>query len=611
MSKNKKKSKSRLTAKSADLNLEPSDNLVVEMPSWFKNKKFLGFIFFLLTFLTYFVSLNNQFIWDDVEVIQKSYYRIDRSNYFSGFVPSDISEKKLQYYRPILALSYIVDWKLWNLDPFGFHLTNSIIYSLTVVAFFLLCVQFANLYDLRRSLFFSLTATLVFLFHPMHVESVSWISGRTDVLCGLFFILSVYSHLISYNRKYFFILAALFLALSLLSKEVAVSLPFLVVGIDFLNGKLKQKESILKYCLYFGILFLYIYLRSRAFVTIPDVYNTEIESSPDTPHNIRYFYDIFKVLVLTYSYYLKQLMFPYYFNSFVTFLPSGGIYFTASIIVTISTSLIAIYYYFTRRYIITTGIFWILLTIGPSSLIAIFAFIATPVAERYLFVPSVGFCILLGYTFCEISDNRKYRRFGLILSSLIFCSYLIFCINRQSVWNDRVSFWKDVSIKSMNHAIPHINYGMALLDAGKTDEAIKEFNISLDPRIENTPTGRAIAANNLGVAYINLKQYGNAAKTLLIALKSDPSFYKTYYHFGLLYYIKANTTRETQDYLTSEKYLIQAVSLVRNYGKALLLLAKVNDEMGNTDKSRYYAKRALESGLVNELAVQAKEILSN
>ena len=151
---------------------------------------------------------------------------------------------------------------------------------------------------------------------------------------------------------------------------------------------------------------------------------------------------------------------------------------------------------------------------------------------------------------------------------------------------------------------------MALLDAGNSDEAIKEFKISLDPEIENTPTGRAISANNLGVAYINLKQYGNAAKALLIAIKSDPSFYKTYYHFGLLYYIKANSTKDTEDYLTSEKYLIKAVSLVHNYGKALLLLAKVNYEMGNTDKSHYYAKRALESGLVNELALQAQEILS-
>jgi len=152
---------------------------------------------------------------------------------------------------------------------------------------------------------------------------------------------------------------------------------------------------------------------------------------------------------------------------------------------------------------------------------------------------------------------------------------------------------------------------MALLDAGRTEEAISEFNISLRSDIVNTPTGRAIAANNLGVAYINQKNFVGAAKSLLIALESDPTFYKTYYHFGLLYYIKAGRSKLKEDYLYSERYLVQATQIHPRYGKAFLLLAKVNSNMGNKDKAVNYARKALQSGLIDQLALQAEQILKN
>jgi tetratricopeptide (TPR) repeat protein len=186
---------------------------------------------------------------------------------------------------------------------------------------------------------------------------------------------------------------------------------------------------------------------------------------------------------------------------------------------------------------------------------------------------------------------------------------LYFTIDRQNVWKNRLNFWQDASSKSDHHAIPHINYGMALLDAGRTEEAISEFNISLRTDIKNTPTGRAIAANNLGVAYINKKNYENAAKSLLIAMKSDPTFYKTYYHFGLLYYIKAGTSKLKEDYEHSQRFLVQATQIHPRYGKAYLLLARLNSNFGNKEKAVHYARKALQSGLIDQLAVQASKII--
>jgi len=164
------------------------------------------------------------------------------------------------------------------------------------------------------------------------------------------------------------------------------------------------------------------------------------------------------------------------------------------------------YSYRKGKNFVTLNIFWILLTLGPSVLIAIFAFIATPVSERYLFLPSAGYCILIGYLLVGLIDKPRSKNLALAVTIILVGSYLFFTIDRQNVWKSRLNFWEDASSKSDHHAIPHINYGMALLDAGRTEEAISEFNISLRSDIKNTPTGRAIAANNLGVAYINKKK---------------------------------------------------------------------------------------------------------
>ena len=612
-----KKKRVRSTNKKSDTvnnlqvnsDVEPNGKLTLNLPIWLKSELFISILFFLLGFLLYSLSLGNEFVWDDVEVIKKSYFNFENANLKSIFIPAVKETKKLLYYRPTIPISYIADWNNWKLNPFGYHLSNSIFYSFTIVAMFFLSNRLAGLFSIRRALTFSVLATLLFTLHPMHVESVSWIAGRTDVLCTLFFLFALGFHILSYKKLYFIPIVCFFYLFSLFSKEVAVAFPILVVCLDFLIKRPLNKRDIFKYFIYFGILALYMYVRSRSFVNVPGVYNPDIISSSGSSNQFLYYLGILKVFIASYAYYLKQLFFPYSFNSFVTYLPTNTLYLSVSAILVSILVVFFFYSYRIKKNFITLNIFWIFLTLGPSVLIAIFAFIATPVSERYLFLPSVGYCMLIGYLLVGLIDKRGSKKLSLAVTTILICSYLYFTIDRQNVWKNRINFWEDASSKSDHHAIPHINYGMALLDAGRTEEAISEFNISLRSDIVNTPTGRAIAANNLGVAYINQKNYKGAAKSLLIAMKSDPTFYKTYYHFGLLYYIKAGTSKLKDDYLHSERYLVQATQIHPRYGKAFLLLAKVNSNMGNKDKAVNYAHKALQSGLIDQLAEQASKII--
>ncbi|NIU87656.1 MAG: hypothetical protein GWN56_10355 [Nitrosopumilaceae archaeon] len=588
---------------------EQLDELTLKLPGWLRGEVFLSILFFVLAFVLYSFSLKNEFVWDDVEVIKKSYYNFENTSLISKFIPAVNETKKLLYYRPTIPISYIIDWNNWNLNPFGYHLSNSIFYAFTVVGMFFLSNRITRLFSIKQALIFSMLATLLFALHPMHVESVSWIAGRTDVLCTMFFLFALGFHILSYKKFYLLPVVCFFYLFSLFSKEVAVAFPLLIICMDYLVKRPITRTDLFRYVVYFSLTGLYLYLRSRSFINIPQVYNPDIVGDSQSPGQLLYYIGIFKVFIVSYAYYLKQLLFPYTFNAFVTYLPTQALYLAVSIILIAILVIFFFYSYIRNKKFITFNIFWVFLTLGPSVLIAIFAFIATPVSERYLFLPTVGYCMLVAYLLTGFLDKPQTRTVSLVITCLLIGSYLFFTIDRQSVWQSRLNFWQDASSKSDHHAIPHINYGMALLDAGRTDEAISEFNISLKPGIQNTPTGRAIAANNLGVAYINKNDYEQAARTLLIALESDPGFYKTYYHFGLLYYVRAGKSKLKEDFATSERFLLKATSIYPRYGKAYLLLSKLNSNFGNKEKAVHYATKALQSGLVNELAAQATKII--
>ncbi len=123
--------------------VEPNGELTLNLPIWFKSELFISILFFLLGFLLYSLSLGNEFVWDDVEVIKKSYFNFENANLKSIFIPAVKETKKLLYYRPTIPISYIADWNNWKLNPFGYHLSNSIFYSFTIVAmfFYSTCLQ--------------------------------------------------------------------------------------------------------------------------------------------------------------------------------------------------------------------------------------------------------------------------------------------------------------------------------------------------------------------------------------------------------------------------------------------------------------------------------------
>ena len=238
-----------------------------------------------------------------------------------------------------------------------------------------------------------------------------------------------------------------------------------------------------------------------------------------------------------------------------------------------------------------------------------FGFAITPLAERFLYIPSAGFCLLLGYFLLEVSKRLNYEKVGWALGFILCMFYLFFTIMGQSIWKDNSSLWQYASKKSPNHAIPHVNYGTSLLQAGKTDDAIRELLLAFEPGVISGKKQWVYASNNLGLVYLDKKHYESAEKWFTKTVSYDPKFYIAYYHLGVIYIIKGKNGNDASYYRKAEQYLKKALKIRRRHGRSHLALADVYLELGERENARREAERALRSGLIEPLAKHARHII--
>jgi len=579
-----------------------------------ESKGFAALFLLLISFGIYSFSLTGEFVWDDVQVIEKSYYSFQASNVISHLVPEEKTQKRARYWRPVLYGSYVADMAVWDISPFGFHLSNVLFNCAAVVAFYFLSLLVFGAFmteGKERAAFF---AGLLFALHPMHTESVAWVSGRTDVLAGLFFFLAFIFHVLLSTKSpvrfvLFLFLGAVGYSLSLLSKEVAVAFPLCVIFYDIITGRIRLPSSLAAYAVYAAITFGYIYLRGRGFVNVPEVNVAQLSPSGDLSAAAgagSVYLGAVKTLLPTYFYYSYKLLFPFDFNAFIAAVPGDALYVISSGFFIAVVMLAGLYGLIKGKKPAAFGLFWTFATLGPSALIAVFALASTPLAERYLYIPSAGYCLLLAY----ILTGRKLPtpKAGVVAVGLISILFATFTVARQFDWQTNLELWENTSKKSFASALPHVNYGYALQKSGRYKEAIFEFEAALHPDIADTKTGRAISAINLGNVYIELGNYGRAEQYFQKALGYDPFSGRAYYHLGLISFIRAQQTGDRAYYGQAALYLLESLKRRRSYGRAHLLLAKTYLESSRLDKAREHAEKALRSGLVGELKEEAEEI---
>jgi tetratricopeptide (TPR) repeat protein len=622
MGKKKRRAKNLSKQQSQFANRAQQDKKAAPIKALVHNKFLVALSLFIFSLAVFIPTLSSNFVWDDESILNNIY------SYNSSKLESHLLSPTQIHYRPMLISSFAIDHKIWHASAFGFHLSNLIMHSIATVLFYFFALSVLGEFRIDRKESVAILSSILFAAFPMHVEAVSFVAARSDLLCCIFFLLAFLFHILSFRKLWFLLLTTLCFALSLLSKEVAIVFPVVVISYDIFIRRIGIRTNVLRYSLYSFLFFVYIYVRSDtlrnliAGISLPGTINAYSRELSNTLGNVSLFQIsqgqahvnflqpvLFKIKIalLSYLFYIKKLVFPFDFNPFIAKVPTEGIYLFGSIILLLLLCIIAIVSARKKEGITAFGISWILITLGPPILVAVFGIAAAPFAERFLYIPSVGYCMLIGYWILEVQRKFSAPKLAWAFGIALGISYIFFSIDGQSTWKNKSPF----------SATPYINYGHALGLEGKVDEEIQAYLKVFDPRVIASKERLAYAANDLGVAYINKGEYDAAEKWFRKFYSLDSKREDLYYyHMGYLNFLRGErdlrrNRYSVEYYEEAERYLNKLFGNYKTDGKAHVLFADVYVRLGNKAKAAELARKALQMRLDDRLKHRALAIIQS
>jgi len=473
------------------------------------------------------------------------------------------STSYMGHYHPLTLLSYSLEYLFFKLNPFVYHATNLILHlcnSLLVFWFIFL---------LTDSLLVSLVVALFFGIHPMHVESVTWVSERKDVLYSFFFLGSMICYLF-YRRtkemKYYYLLFFLFV-LSLLSKVMAMTLPFVLLLFDYHLDRKFDKKMLIEKAPFFMLAFCFGLIA----ISIPGSMGGTKHGYPLSSFG-KFF--IFSDILL---FYLTKLIIPAklsclypYPGEIITPWPYIFLYLPILI-----GFLIVFLFLIKDTKKIIFGLLFFFVTIAP-------ALPLKTVADRFTYIPSIGIFYIFGEVISylywrRIKDSRMMRTLFLIVLIGIIGVFSFLTWEGSWVWKDSMALWDNVIKKYPNIPKAYASRGEAYSEIGQYDQAILDYTkaLKINPKYSEAYYDRgnaygkkemldqaildytkALEINpkyseayyNRGNAYGKKDQFDQAILDYTKALEINPNYVEAYTNRGSVYYVKRQYERAISDF---------------------------------------------------------------
>jgi len=602
----------------------------------------------LLTLIIYLVTLKNDFVlWDDYIYIYDNPHIRSLGMTFFRWSFFDFYEAN---WFPLTWLSHALDYAAWGLNPLGHHLTNIIFHAVNTFVVVLLMI---GLLESRKEPAMSSEAPgfltermiliaagitgLLFGLHPLHVESVAWVSERKDVLCALFFLLtiSVYIKYVSVRehqttkkktksfvfRKYYFLSCGFFI-LALLSKPMAVTLPVVLLILDWYPFQRIQSFQTFWQAVVEKIPFLVLIPFSSIITILAQRWGGAMRSTEIIPLSIRVLVGARALVV-----YLWKVLWPL---DLVPFYPyprhvsiSSFEYLFAIVLVIGITAVCIVLARKQKLWLTVWGIY--VVTLLP--VLGIVQVGDQSMADRYMYLPSLGPFLILGLAAAWIwAKVNRLRRWRLVTKAsvagvavLVFAALSFLTFKQIGIWKNSIDLWSYVIRKEPERVpLAYNNRGLAYGNEGLFKEAFEDLStaIILDSSYDLAYSARGtvfgkmglyaraiedynkaivlepgnyLVYNNLGIVYSKTGLYDKAAESFSKAIAIKPDEAEIYFNRGLAYSLQDQDDRALADYN-------KALELKQDYATAYRNRGDLYQKSGRKDLALADFRKACELG---------------
>jgi protein O-mannosyl-transferase len=531
------------------------------------------------------------------QVVQFGFANIDDSVYVTqnSYVLGGLSAEGLKwaftstfagFWHPITWLSLMLDAQIYGSWAGGYHLTNLLLHVLSSLMLFMI------LHRTTGSFWRSGFVAALFALHPLHVESVVWIGERKDVLSAFLGMLTIYAYVyyIEHPGIKRYLLILIFFLLSLMSKPMLVTIPFVLLLLDYWpldrisfnfkssdvttsdeNSFVVSKTASVRRVILEKIP-LFILIIPISMVTFFAEKKIGALSSMESLTLDMRFYNA----LISYIRYIEKTILPINLSVYYPHpgtWPAWQVMIAASIIILLS---VLVFGKMTRYPYLTVGWLWYLGTLVPViGLIQVGSF---SMADRYTYIPLIGLFIMFVWGIPDLMRRLPYKKavlsFGALLLIIVF---LILSWQRCKLWGDNYLLWNDVlkkyniysigNFKEKNTIAFAYNFrGICYAEKGNYRQAVDDYNVALKINSQYKE-----ALNNRANAYRMIGQNDLALKDFKQIITINPKFADAYYNRGLLYLEINHLDNALADFTTAINVDPNMADYFNNRGVALRL----------------------------------------
>ena len=476
-------------------------------------------------------------------------------------------------YYPVTILSLAYNFKLGKLDPSGYHLWNLLIHVFNTLLVFIFIYILT-----KRNLLMAVIVSFFFGIHPMHVESVAWVTERKDVLFLFFFMAGLITYLKfeNSNKIFWYFITLVLFVLSCLSKVTAVVFPFILLLVDYLLLTELNKKDVLNKIPFFIISVFFMLITYKLHQT-----GTLMEG-------VRHKSLLYTILSASYQLlmYSIKLVYPFGLSVFYQNFNESNLplfFYLSPILLAVIAGYV--FYYLRKQKEIIFGVLFFILSIGLMLQIIPTGGGNFIMADRYTYLPYIGLLFIIAY-FMNLVWNSKLKKLQSIkipFALIILLGGIIFSIqtySRTKVWKNSEVLFSDAIANDSTASFPYYSRGIYRASLNQQEAAFKDLNKSIE-----LDTAFDEAYNARGIYYSNSGNYNAALTDYNMAINLRPGFAEAYDNRGWAYFQLNNIDLAITNYKKAIELNPDYANTYNNLGVAYSNTNNSKDALVNYNKA--------------------------